>query len=228
MIWYLGDGQEDTGNWCFKDGSFISFYDILKIYKTHFRGRVLTIVTDCPFSGNWCGACTEELDSLAIPACGHKAMERGILVRVYASCRGDEIARDMWFSTCTAVYNDGHLWLFRTEDERQHTQIFDFTKASCSEVNVKDCPATTDWKWKNKKFKSGDNRIILVRGKDRGHPAWHYVRVHDPLYDECFLQISQGSIDVADFGKVLRSGWGKDPPPETVKWIKDEYVDISN
>lgn len=127
-IWYLGHGQEGTGNWCFQDGGVISFRDILSVYNAHFHGRKLTVVTDCPFSGTWCGAANEELDSLAIPACGHKVVERGMLLKVVASCKGDDIAHDMWFSTyCILVRINGLLWfLGRKGDNKQRPQLFDF------------------------------------------------------------------------------------------------------
>ena len=59
------------------------------------------------------------------------------------------------------------------------------------------------------------DRIYLVRGKDRGKAAWHYVLVKKHLLG-LFLKLANGgSLDVADFGAVLRSGWGKDPPGGT-------------
>ena len=32
-----------------------------------------------------------------------------------------------------------------------------------------------------------------------------------------------GSLDVSEYGKVLYSGWGEDPPDEIVKAITEEY-----
>ena len=59
------------------------------------------------------------------------------------------------------------------------------------------------------------DRIYLVRGKDRGRAAWHYVLVKKHLLG-LFLKLTNGGrLDVADFGDVLRSGQGKDPPEGT-------------
>ena len=55
-------------------------------------------------------------------------------------------------------------------------------------------------------------RIYLVRGEDRGKPAWHYVLVEKSLEPLFLRQTKGGSLDVAGFGPVLMSGWGKDPP----------------
>jgi len=61
------------------------------------------------------------------------------------------------------------------------------------------------------------SRVFLVRGKDGEKPAWHYVLVDNDKV-EFFIEVSKtGSIDVKDYGKILDSGWGKDPP----KSVKD-------
>ena len=65
-------------------------------------------------------------------------------------------------------------------------------------------------------------RCYLVRGKDKGRAAWHYVLVKKHLLG-LFLKLTNGGrLDVADFGAVLRSGWGKDPPEGTIDQILEE------
>ncbi|WP_333023546.1 hypothetical protein [Wolbachia endosymbiont of Pentidionis agamae] len=65
--------------------------------------------------------------------------------------------------------------------------------------------------------------VFLVRGKDRGKSAWHYVLV-DKDKKELFLAHSRrGSLDVADYGKVMYSGWGEDPPQEIVDKVNEEF-----
>ena len=66
------------------------------------------------------------------------------------------------------------------------------------------------------------DRIYLVRGKDKGRAAWHYVLVKKHLLGLFLKQTQGGSLDVADFGDVLRSGWGKDPPEGTSDKILEE------
>ena len=83
MIWYTGNAQQKTGDWCFKDGT-ISFQELFHIYITHFTGRLLYIVSDCYYSGQWVYTCAEMLDNMGIPPCGHEARKRGILLKVYA------------------------------------------------------------------------------------------------------------------------------------------------
>ena len=57
-----------------------------------------------------------------------------------------------------------------------------------------------------------NDRVILVRGKDKGKPAWYVVDVKKTLTGLFHKRVKSGSLDVADFGTVLASGWGTDPP----------------
>ena len=66
--------------------------------------------------------------------------------------------------------------------------------------------------------------IYLVRGKDRGRPAWHYVHVKDTLLTEFLEKTRGGSLDVADYGEVLSSGWGDDPPADLADSIDRDYA----
>ena len=50
ILRYIGPGRRATGDWCFCDG-YISFRDIADLYTQHFTGRVLTIASDCSYSG---------------------------------------------------------------------------------------------------------------------------------------------------------------------------------
>lgn len=65
--------------------------------------------------------------------------------------------------------------------------------------------------------------VYLVRGKDRGRDAWHYVLVNKPLLPIFLEKTNGGSIDVAEYGEVLYSGWGKDPSQDIVDKIEKEY-----
>ena len=62
---------------------------------------------------------------------------------------------------------------------------------------------------------NSNERINLVRGKDRGREVWYYVLVKKHLLSLFRKRIKGGGLDVADFGAVLLSGWGKDPPDGT-------------
>ena len=66
------------------------------------------------------------------------------------------------------------------------------------------------------------HRCYLVRGKDRGRPAWHYVMVSKTLLGLFLKRTKGGRLDVADFGTVLKSGWGENPPESTRKEVDTE------
>ena len=96
VIYYIGAGGRNIGDWCFQDG-FITFRDIAKIYlqaRYNLNGRVLTIISDCSYSGRWVRDCMEFLDEQGVQPCGHKAREKGILVKMLASCRSNETATE--------------------------------------------------------------------------------------------------------------------------------------
>ena len=72
------------------------------------------------------------------------------------------------------------------------------------------------------KFKAGE--VFLVRGNDRGKPAWHYVLVTDHEKLKNFKAVAKsGSLDVALYGKVLHSGFGQDPPEQVKKNIQERF-----
>ena len=55
-------------------------------------------------------------------------------------------------------------------------------------------------------------------------PAWHYVLIEDELkYEEIKKQKPGKNIDVTDYGRIIESGWGKNPPKNIVEKINKEY-----
>jgi tetratricopeptide (TPR) repeat protein len=66
--------------------------------------------------------------------------------------------------------------------------------------------------------------VFLIRGKDNGKPAWHYVLIEDEeKYRELKKQVSGTNIDVTDYGMIVRSGWGIDPSKSIKDQIEEEY-----
>ena len=91
IIFFTGDSEESTGNWCFKDG-VITFQNIYDLYLKHFRNKCLAIVSDCSYSGNWIDDCAKVYDKEKVLACGHHSIEKGLLLNIFASCKADEEA----------------------------------------------------------------------------------------------------------------------------------------
>ena len=64
--------------------------------------------------------------------------------------------------------------------------------------------------------------VYLVRGKSNGREAWHYIVV-DKLKITLFKQaLKSGSLNVSEYGAILYSGWGKNPPQHIVDAVKTE------
>ena len=114
--------------------------------------------------------------------------------------------------------------------EGQHINSVDqyVTSIKCTNKSIdKPCTLGPSETWRNL---LNSERIFLVRGEDRGRRAWHYVLVVD---DEETLQIfkekTQGenagkhTVNVADYGQVLKSGWGEKPPNDVKEWMMENY-----
>jgi len=74
-----------------------------------------------------------------------------------------------------------------------------------------------------KMVREGASLIYIVRGKDAGRPAWHFVKI-DPTKLTSFKQaLLTGSLDASEYGEILLSGWGEDPPDEVRKEVVKKY-----
>ncbi len=205
VLYYIGPGKMGTGDWCFSDG-YVTFMDIVELYCSYLKGRVLTIVSDCSYSGSWVKMAMKFLDKKEIGPCGHVAKEKKILIKVLASCKADEIPVERTFSIHCAKNdkNSGQLlWSNLTAVkiyDSQHPQGFDFTQIRCKNDIDQPCtmgPGSTWEVW-------GYN-VVLLRNTDKGRPVWHYAMIED------------------DRAKVLANGWGQDPPDNEKKRITDRY-----
>lgn len=226
-IHYVGHGKKNSGDWSFKDG-FISFKDITDLYsKTNICGRPLTIVSDCSYSGSWVENCSHYLDEQGVRPCGHSTAAKGLMLKVYSSCRPGDEATALAYSVKGMINekNRGDLGYYLNLElsDSQHTFGCNFTAIRCGRTPQEACLfLSPNYTWP--KVLAG-SRLQLVRGKDRGRPAWHYVLLADDeqLQKEFRGKIESGTVDVARYGEVLKSGWGKDPPNEVVDEIEKEY-----
>ena len=137
---YLGNSEKGTGNWCFKDGT-ISFQEIFDIYRRTCPDKVITILSDCSYSGKWVRECARALDSLHIPPCGHRARENGALVKVFASCQSDQEA--CYSIEAVTVKDDGSIGYSAKQLTQQKPTCFDSTKLACCREPDSPCPKTT-------------------------------------------------------------------------------------
>lgn len=225
LIRYTGHGVQGSGDWVFNSGT-VSFSEIYELYKKYFHGKLLYIVTDCCYSGELVLRLAEYLSSQNIGACGHCTRERGVLIKVFAACLPRETAYDGAYSDKGVSINPtSHDMNFsqatiEVEGKRQTPCFLDTTEVCCYNSPQEKCnwnliPRDTDWSWSqlaNSDHRRSINRLYLVRGKDRGKPAWHYVLVKSHLLKDFCDKVKSGTIDVKDYGHILCKGWGKDPP----------------
>ncbi len=95
-------------------------------------------------------------------------------------------------------------------------------KAMLDNKKSKSSGSTSQDILKKEKRKKG-RCVYLVRGKDRNRPAWHYVLVKERLVEKFKETVASGTIDVADWGEVLESGWGEDPHPDIVANMEKRF-----
>ncbi len=231
-ILYIGHGKKRTGDWCFSNG-FITFRDIVHLYNTtKIKGRLLAIISNCSHSGSWVWDCCRYLDEQGVRACGHSAAEKGILLKVYASCRPSEVASSLAYSVYVGGMinhkNTGSL-VYGTDNkelhESQHTLGINFTKLYCGKTPLEPCACTSPKYTWMKRYQGHRGLWCIVRGKDRGRPVWHCVVLKDDeeTIREFRNKFASGTVIVADYGEVLKSGWGKDPPQEVVDELDKQY-----
>ena len=220
MLVYLGHSEEGTGNWCFNDGT-ISFREIFDLYRKHCPEKILNIMPDCCYSGQWVIDCAKTLDSLGIPPCGHRAREQGVLMKVYASCRPNQKAAEPCYSIKAievSEYGTLSYYIKKTVNKSQKTYSTDFTKLTCCRGPDESCrseEALKNWTWEEAIDSGLDSRVHIVRGNAHGQPTWHIVllsNTSDEYEERFFEQFETGNIDVAKWGYVIQSGWGEDPP----------------
>ncbi len=65
--------------------------------------------------------------------------------------------------------------------------------------------------------------IYLVKGIDAGRNAWYYVLV-DRLKLQLFLKaLNDDIIHLENYGKILYSAYGDEPPSDITDKLKEEY-----
>lgn len=237
-IWFFGHSEKGTGKWCFKDGT-ISFNEIFDIYKRSQEskrkgtapdrgGSLLTIISDCSYSGNWVGCCAETLDSMKILPCGHITFREGLQVRIYCSTREDQEAQELRYSTMGVKANEQGD--FDYQDTRlnksplQQTSSGDFTKLVCcredknslcgmEEKNV------DDWTWTDFVTEKFRESVFNIQGYRNDEKCWVIILLYNrgpKFIQEYRLKSNVGPLEVCDWGYVLESGYGEKEPPEGV------------
>ena len=227
---FSGPGKRNSGDWCFEDG-FITLKEITDLYMNHFRGRVLTIHSDCSYAGQWMNQFQAFLDEQGVQPCGHSARDKGILLKLFASCQSNEVPYRLLYSIRANGNDKNNGQHFIKPDgfeiaHSQHSKFIDSTSICCKNESIDElCTLKPGYNWHKW---SASNRIFKVRGEDQGRPAWHYVLVVDDQdtidrFKELTMgeNAGKGTINMNDYGQVLKSGWGEEPPNDVKEWIEN-------
>jgi len=221
LIWYTGHGERHTGNWCFKDGT-ISFTLIINLYQTFFQGKLLYLICDCAHAGQWVMNFANFLEDKKIAACGHKAKEKGYLLKIFASCQPEQTAKKFCFPTSGVKLGPREHISFIIPKEIAPTQTTfgkDFTKLLCFRDIDQKCRVgelTHYWTWldsaTNQRSTVLFDFVHLVTGTDKGRDAWYYVLLHSSCKEQFNSSFKGDRINLAEQGIVVYSGWGNKPP----------------
>ena len=226
MIHYFGNGRKFRGDWCFSDG-YITFQDLMDVYMETYRGRVLTIVSDCSHSGSWVKQCYEFFEGQGIIPCGHHAVKKGILLKVFTSCRQNDTASVLRFSMQCIFVNKNtggniNYNIPKKIGKMQQSSGKDFTTMLCVKKVDEECVRDSSMTWE---MESESDRIYLVKGTDKGRDAWYYVLLFDDEENiSNFKEALQDKIiNLEKYGKILHSGFGKEPPNEVTEKLHKKY-----
>ena len=231
-IQYCGPGKRNTGDWCFEDG-FIAFRDIAQCYQDYFKGKFLGVFCDCSYGGNWVKACLEYLDEHGVKPCAHSAKEKKLFISIEASCKHTEIPYQLLHSI-KYYTNDKNTGILAGKKngwevaDGQHIQSISVTSIECTNKSMDDpCTLNPGDTWRRRLNRE---RIYMIRGQDKGRQAWHYVLlVDDEETIRKFRDLTMGTnagqntLDVSDYGEVLKSGFGQDPPNDVKEWMETNY-----
>ena len=226
VLHYIGPGRRPTGDWCFHDHD-ITFDDIATLYTKHFRERILVIVSDCSYSGKWVESCKRFLDKYGVQPCGHSARKNGIKLKVYGSCQPDQIGNSLIYSARGNgnEKNTGchYLWPTQSIAPDQTTYGNDFTEITCGKTLEEECALGPNFTFQKK---NKTERIHIFRGIHQGRRVWRILELVDDFKTiREFKEKTQGgnvetqNIKLSDYGKIMNSGWGQDPPQEVIHWI---------
>ena len=228
---YLGHSEEGTGNWCFKDGT-ISFQEIFDLYTKHHSGKPFIIQSDCCYSGHWVRDCAKTLDQLGIPPCGHRAGERGVLIKVLTSCQPDQKAAEPCYSMEAVTVNvDGTTTTYAKQLTQQRSTWFDGTRLVCCRGPDSPCPENT---FKHLKWEDGVGRRLpyrWVKRKEGEAYKWYYIMLNRASKEYGSTFSSQFAKDpdmhLSDWGHVLESGKGRDIPRRILHKVNN-WTSVAN
>ena len=170
----------------------------------------------------------EFLDEQGVQPCGHKAREKGMIIKVFTSCQSYQIPTEYCYSV-SGAFNDKNTGVMSFWRRKQLLMTQKTDSIYCSELHChsktidEPCTIQPHHTWKKV---SERKRIRIVRKKDQGRPVWYFILLEDDieLQSNFEAQICTGTIELTNYGKILESGWGENPPNDIKDKINEEYL----
>ena len=94
----------------------------------------------------------------------------------------------------------------------QTTKLGNFRRIYCGRTPTEPCEVNSSYTWKDRIL----HLVCLIRSNDKIKQTWHYIQVDENQVEAFKTCVSAGNIDIGDYGTILFSGWGPDPP-ESIK-----------
>ena len=169
--------------------------------------------------------CAKTLDQLGIPPCGHRARERGVLIKVFASCQPDQKAAEPCYSVeGVTLSDDGTVTSFAMQLSKQRSTWFDGTGLVCCRGPDSPCPKNTFLHLKWEDYVGGHFPVTLINRKEGEAIKWYYIMLNRASKEYGSTFISQFRKDRAmrlgDWGYVLESREGRAIPQEIQDKVK--------
>jgi transposase InsO family protein len=65
--------------------------------------------------------------------------------------------------------------------------------------------------------------VRFIRAQERGLPCWFYVRFAPEKLAEYERKLVLGALNVRDYGVILHSDWGAQPPRHIIESMREAY-----
>ena len=147
------------------------------------------------------------------------------MVKVFASCQpGQEAAEPCYSIEAVKAMEDGSI-VVSAKELTQQKSMFDSTRLVCCRGPDSPCPQTTfqHLTWENAVDKSWN--VQLIKRRERHRDMWYFLLLHRPGDD--YLQQFQSQLrrdpksqQLSDWGYVLESGEGENPPQQVKDKVK--------
>lgn len=220
---YFGNGRESDGAWCFKFG-YLTFEDIIRLYKEYFAGKEMTIVLDSTSSYKWIQKYHIHLDSLKVRPCGHFGRKAGKFLQLIATSS----AHDQGCPSCNAfavrgLHTNSHGVTYIQPDgfeihTNQHLSYCSPFSITCDNMKMEDpCTMPEGSTWC--RDSTLGQRIVLLRSNDGSR--WAYVHV---LEDQDMVKVKRDILrDSHNYLEIIKEGDGCGPPDHVRKHMHVKY-----